>query len=231
MEDRCIGLSGNQLKILAMILMTVDHVGMLLFPTQNWLRIIGRAAFPIFAYMIAEGCRYTRSRKRYLLTLIAAAIPCQLVYAVVMHSAYQCVLVTFACSVALIMICDTLLCKRTVWRYLLVCGGIVLVWGLYTLGRTFGKAVSFDVDYGFAGICLPLLIYFGRTRFERLGMTAIGLVAMSLTYGGIQWWCLTALLPLALYNGQRGRLRMKYVFYIYYPLHLAALYGLSVLLS
>jgi len=44
--------------------MTVDHLGFILFPSLIILRIIGRIAFPIFAYMIAEGCRYTKNEKR-----------------------------------------------------------------------------------------------------------------------------------------------------------------------
>ena len=49
-----VGLSNNQLKILAMIAMTLDHVGVYLFPQVLWLRIVGRLAFPIYAFMIAE---------------------------------------------------------------------------------------------------------------------------------------------------------------------------------
>ena len=65
MERSSVGsLSGNQLKIIAAISMTVDHLGFILFPSLIILRIIGRIAFPIFAYMIAEGCRYTKNEKR-----------------------------------------------------------------------------------------------------------------------------------------------------------------------
>lgn len=51
------GLTGNQLKIIALITMTLDHVGVQLFPECQMLRIIGRIAFPIFAYMIAIHAR------------------------------------------------------------------------------------------------------------------------------------------------------------------------------
>jgi hypothetical protein len=62
-------LTGNQLKLLALLTMTCDHIGVSLFPQALWLRVIGRLALPIFAYMIAEGCRHTRNRKRYLLSI------------------------------------------------------------------------------------------------------------------------------------------------------------------
>ena len=58
-------LSGNMLKVIAAITMTVDHIGVIFFPSSNILRIIGRIAFPIFAFMIAEGCKYTKNKFRY----------------------------------------------------------------------------------------------------------------------------------------------------------------------
>ena len=48
-------LTSNQLKLLALVTMTVDHVGVQLFPRVLWLRMVGRLALPIYAYMIAEG--------------------------------------------------------------------------------------------------------------------------------------------------------------------------------
>ena len=223
-----IGLSGNALKLLAMVLMTVDHIGMLMFPASDWFRIVGRAAFPIFAYMIAEGARYTRHRPRYLLTLLAVALPCQIAYAVAERSAYQCVLVTFACSVALIMVADRMIAHHSLANCFFFSAALVAIWLVCAFGKQWGKSIHFDIDYGFVGICLPVLIYFGRTPFERWMLTAMGLVWLSLSFGTVQWWCLTALLPLAFYNGQRGRLRMKYLFYIYYPLHLAVLYAVAM---
>ena len=57
-------LTGNALKILAALFMTIDHIGVMLFPRVLVLRIIGRLALPIFAFMIAEGCKYTRNKKK-----------------------------------------------------------------------------------------------------------------------------------------------------------------------
>ena len=62
-----LSLTSNQLKLLAMVTMTLDHIGVHLFPQCLFLRIIGRLAMPIYAYMIAEGCAHTRNRKQYLL--------------------------------------------------------------------------------------------------------------------------------------------------------------------
>ena len=68
-------MTGNQLKILALVTMTIDHVGVVLLPQYLVLRIIGRLTYPIFAYMIAEGCFYTHSKRRYLGGIFALALP------------------------------------------------------------------------------------------------------------------------------------------------------------
>lgn len=66
---------GNILKLIAALSMLIDHVGLMFFPNQLWMRAVGRLAFPIFAFFIAEGFRYTRSKLRYLLTVFALASP------------------------------------------------------------------------------------------------------------------------------------------------------------
>ena len=64
-----IGLLSNfQLKMIAIITMTIDHIGLVFFPGVAAFRIIGRLAFPIFAFLIAEGCSHTKNKlKRFLL--------------------------------------------------------------------------------------------------------------------------------------------------------------------
>ena len=88
---------------------------------------------------------------------------------------------------------------------------------------------SFAIDYGLCGVLLPVLIYAGRNRTEKLLAAAAGLLALSLSMSSLQWWCLLSLPLLALYSGERGRLRLKYLFYIYYPLHLIVLEGIRLL--
>ncbi len=107
------GLTGNQLKLLALFAMTCDHVGLQLLPQFIILRIIGRLAAPLFAYMIAEGCRYTHNRGRYLGRLLGMAALCQIAYFVATRSLYQCIFVTFSLSVCLIYALDNALRRRT----------------------------------------------------------------------------------------------------------------------
>ncbi len=220
-----ISLTNNQLKIIALILMTVDHIGSGLFPKYRFLRIIGRLAYPIFAYMIAEGCRYTKNKKKYFFTMASLAAVCSVVYFIAMRSLYQCILVTFSLSILMIFAFDAAQKERSVKSIGLAFSALGLAACICIVIPIF--IPRFSVDYGFCGAILPLLIYFGRNKWERLGLSAIGLVLIALDYPGNQWFSLLALPLLALYNGKRGKLRLKYLFYIYYPLHLVIIYLIS----
>ena len=216
-------LTSNQLKLLAMLTMTLDHIGVQMFPGVLWLRIVGRLAFPIYAYMIAEGCAHTRNRRKYLLQMAGLALLCQLVYFFAMGSLFQCILVTFTLSILLIYACDTGSRPLTALALL----GVAFV--TVALPRLL-PGTDFAIDYGFFGVLVPVAAYLGKTHREKLLFTAGALVALAWSVGDIQWYSLAALLPLALYGGQRGKRRMKWLFYLYYPLHLAAIYGISLLL-
>lgn len=223
-------LSNNQLKILALIAMTADHVGLQLLPQLGFLRIIGRLAFPIFAYMIAEGCQYTRNRKKYLLTLAVMAALFQIVYFVAMDSVYQGIFVTFTLSVILIFVFDRARERRTVASALLAGGVMAAVIFLCTVLPRLWSSSDFAVDYGIWGVLLPGAVYFERKRIGKLLMTALLLSALALEWGGTQWFALLALIPLACYNGQRGKYKMKNLFYIYYPAHLVVIWLLDMVL-
>lgn len=216
-------LSGNALKILAMIFMTCDHVAVELLPDWDFLRIIGRLAMPIYAYMIAEGCRFTHDRKKYLLRLSSLALLCQVVYFFAVGSLYQCILVTFSLSVCLIWALET---SPKSWGLLVFLASAFLCEGLPVLL----KGTDFAVDYGIVGVCLPALVYLGRTREEKLLGFTLGLILLALQYGGIQWFGLGAVPLLMLYSGERGKLSIGRLFYFYYPAHLVVIYGLSLLL-
>ncbi len=219
------GLTGNQLKLIAMISMTCDHVGLQLFPEVLLLRIIGRLALPIYAYMIAEGCRHTRNRKKYLLRLAGLALLCQVVYFGAMRSLYQCILVTFSLSVCLIYALDRYQQKQDmISRSLalgMMAGVLFLAMGLPLL------VPGFEIDYGLAGILLPVLIYFGNPVHHYL---LAGVVLLSFQLGGIQWWSLLAIPLLGQYNEQRGKYNIGTLFYLYYPLHLVVIYGIGLLM-
>lgn len=224
-------LTGNQLKIIAMITMTLDHIGMILFPYNILLRIIGRLAFPIYAYMIAEGCGHTRSMRRYLTTMAGLGIAYQLVYLIFQRSLYQSILITFSLSIALIWLVKTAQRRKNFLLWLLAGVSILSVF-LYTevLPLYLPRSWDFAVDYGFIGVMIPVAVYLARKPVPRLIVCGIGLTLLAMDSYWIQWFALAALPLLALYNGKRGKWNIKWLFYLYYPAHLAVIYLLSLIL-
>ncbi len=223
------GLTGNQLKLIALICMTIDHIGILLLPQWDILRIIGRLAFPIFAYMIAEGCLYTRSRSRYLLGMTGLAAACQLVYWFTMGSLYMCVLVTFSLSILLIYAIDYGRTRKGIsWAVPILTLGLA-VFACEVLPRLLPQT-NYAVDYGIWGVLLPVFVYLGTTRKDKFALLSAGLILLSRASGPVQWFSMLALIPLYCYNGTRGKGNTKYLFYIYYPLHLVVLYALALIL-
>ena len=214
-------LTSNQLKVLAMVTMTLDHIGVQLFPGVLWLRVAGRLAMPIYAWMIAEGCAHTRDRKQYLLRLAGLALVCQLVYFFAMGSLYQCILVTFSLSILLIYAIDS-------GSPLLGAGAFLLV--LFLTGFLPNRLPGFYIDYSLWGVLTPVAVYFGRNKWEKLLFCGLALVMLAAAHSGFtQWLALLSLIPLALYNGKRGKRKIKWFFYLYYPIHLVVIYAISLL--
>ena len=194
-------LSGNQLKLIAMITMTIDHVGMVIFPGVMILRIIGRLAFPIYAFMIAEGCRYTRNRRRYFLTMAGVGAGCQVVYYIVDSSLYQCVLVTFSLSLLIIFALDNALKKKDALSISLAAGAFLGAYFVTSVLPMLLPETDFAVDYGFMGVMLPVYVYLGQDKWTRLLGAGLGMALVSISSGGIQWYSLLSLPLLALYSG------------------------------
>lgn len=111
------GLTSNALKIIAIVSMLIDHIGLVFFPEYKIFRIIGRIAFPIFAYMIAEGCYYTKNRKKHLLMIAGLGIVYQIVSAIATGSLYQNILLTFTLAILSVFSIDDFLKKKTKTEY------------------------------------------------------------------------------------------------------------------
>jgi hypothetical protein len=211
-----------------MVSMVLDHVGLLFFPDVAIFRILGRIAFPIFAYMIAEGCRYTKNRAKYLGMIAAMGIVFQVVYFVAMQSLYQGILVTFSLAIIAIYSIDGIVKSKKIWGRLAALAGLAFVVAFVFVLPTLLTGTDFDIDYGVWGILLPILVYFMPSHPWKFVGVSLLLLARAIYYTVIvpiplQWWSILTVPLLALYNGQRGKGRMKWLFYFYYPLHLAAL--------
>ena len=214
-------LTGNMLKIIAAISMLLDHSGLIFFPHEMGFRIAGRLAFPIFAFMIAEGCHYTRSRWRYWGMIAALAAVCQAVYYFAAGDTYLSVLVTFSLAIpAVFALMEWEKTGSLLWGAV-TAGLIVLIW---LLNRWL------EIDYGFWGCMLPVIVYAFRGRGQMVGLT-LGLCMVAGQFGGLQWWSLLAVPLLWCYDGTVGKRKMKYFFYIFYPAHLALLQVLAWVLG
>ncbi len=223
-------LNNNQLKIIAIISMLIDHIGVELLPQYEILRIIGRVSFPIFAYMIAEGCHYTRNRAKYFFMVFGLGVICQSVYLIAMGSWYQNVLMTFALSILIIYALDSYRDKCSVpTAGLLVLAVLTAVFLCLVLPEYTDS--DFHINYGVFGVLMPVMIYVAPDKWAKLAAAAAVIVAHAFSLGGNQWFALIALPLLALYNGKRGKLNLKYLFYIFYPTHLVIIYGISLLMG
>ena len=219
--------SGNALKIIAAIAMFLDHMGLLFFPGSRILRIIGRLAFPIYAYMIAEGCKYTRNRTRYFLSLFLLGAVCQIVYFLVDGSLYFSILITFSLSILVTYALDSLKAApgpRSALTFAAALAGTCALNQLLT------------IDYGFWGCMVPVLVSLPhRTKYDTksaaLLMLALGLIFLAMDCGDPQQYALLALPLLALYSGKRGKWKMKSFFYIFYPAHLVLLQVIAWLMA
>ena len=225
------------LKIIAAAAMLADHVGVLIFPQYDFLRIIGRLAFPIFAFMIAEGCKYTRNITRYFFMIFGLAFICQAVYFLFDGSIFMCVLVTFSLSILALFSLNsfkTMLFEKDlapIYKFLAAGLFAACIVFIYVLNEIL------TIDYGFWGCMLP--VFAGAFQMPKncdvailkkldnhyvsIAMMALGLFPIIESIGFVQGYSLWALVPLALYSGKRGKLNMKYFFYIFYPLHLVVL--------
>ena len=241
------GLSASTLKIIACIAMVIDHVGAFILTDVELLRIIGRIAFPIFAYFIAEGCRYTRNRLKRFLLVFGLAVLCEGAYLIYDGEWNGGIMMTFTLSILLIYEVQAIkraLAKHAWWMAVLwilgLAASVILVYG-------FVEHILY-VDYGFWGILIPVFTALPDYKegeapacFKylshlpvKLAFCTLGVLLLCMSRGlftNLQSWCLMALPILALYNGKPGRKGLKYGFYIFYPAHLAVIYLVKELLA
>lgn len=223
-------LSANVLKIIALITMTIDHIGYIIYPSIVWLRVVGRVAYPLFAYFIAEGCRYTKNKTKYFCFMFALGALCQVFAYFFGGQTHLNILLTFSFSVLLIYCLQWVKkslqnknTKQSVLSILLFVFGVALTFFITGYLPTIS---NFGVDYGFFGIMIPVLVSIFDNRYLKLLFFFIGQVLLCV-FGAtmsIQWFCLFSCLLIFWYNGTRGKYKLKYLFYIYYPVHLAIIW-------
>ena len=234
--ERSRGLDGGALKCIAAALMLTDHVGAILLPEAPVLRCVGRLAFPIFAFFIAEGYAHTRDFGRYFRRLAILAVvsemPFNLENGAVFDLTRQNVLWTFCLALLTLRGLEPLGRERGFGRW----AGCGLV-----LAAGFAAGELLRTDYGGWGVVTVALLYLCRDgKYAKLwlllAMAAVnGLGMGSLTmpvFGGempIQIFAVAALPVIWLYNGQAGPKGLRRAFYVFYPAHLLVLEGIRTL--
>lgn len=233
-------LDSNKLKFIAIVAMTIDHIAWLVFPGYNdgfipvVLHIIGRLTCPIMCYFIAEGYHYTKNINKYTLRLF--------VFSFISHFAYIFASSSYIDPKSFIPFYygDFFNQTSVMWP---------LAWGLVMLRVVNSKRikpiikivfilliciVTFPSDWScIASLCiLAMGTNRGNLRKQMLWMvfyvtiySAVYFFAINRLYGFIQMGVVLAIPIILMYNGQRGQNQkinkiMKWVFYIYYPLHL-----------
>ena len=234
--ERSRGLDGGALKGIAAALMLTDHVGAILLPEVLALRCVGRLAFPIFAFFIAEGYAHTRNFGRYFRRLailaVVSEIPFNLENGAIFDPARQNVLWTFCLALLTLRGLEALGRERSFGRW----AGCGLV-----LAAGFAAGELLRTDYGGWGVVTVALLYLCRGgKYAKLwlllamaAVNGLGMRSLTMPVFGvempIQIFAVAALPVIWLYNGQAGPKGLRRAFYVFYPAHLLVLEGIRTL--
>lgn len=218
-------MSSFVIKIIAVITMVVDHLGLFMFPQLDYLRVIGRLSFPLFAWSISNGAKHTKNINAYLARLFAFGTISQIPYFLLYREVniHQMGLnIFFTLFLGLLSI--------KIWRSeqskTLRITEIILI-------SAIGQLIN--VSYGAVGILSIVFFYIFEGNFRLcflsqfflyvvvwFGLMFVGVYEV--TYFSItQPAALFSLLLIYQYNGEQG-IKAKYLFYLFYPLHLLMFY-------
>lgn len=214
-----IGISGGTLKIIAILTMAIDHIAAALYPAgiysdfvYSLMRCIGRIAFPIFCFLLVEGFVHTRNKNKYAIRLILFAfiseIPFDLAFSGTMFAFYsQNVFFTLAIGFIAMMLIEHFKGQEQ----FAVIGAILAILLAHIL----------QTDYDGRGVILIILFYLFRGKYIKISGSL--LIFAQVLFGYTEVYALLSLIPINFYNGKRG-IKLKYIFYIFYPAHLLLLY-------
>ncbi|GGG14900.1 TraX family protein [Paenibacillus abyssi] len=200
------------MQILAMLTMLIDHVGIVFFPGDSIWRIIGRIAFPLYAFALVVGYYHTKNMKRYLVRLAIVAILSQLPFQLAFGDGGINV-------VAALLVCLLVLYAIDRWRHPLF---IMIVVASAAL-----LLEAFDFDYGYYGLALVLIYRYSRSHMQVALHLLLNLVILYDKGWLIQMYSilptiLLVYLPLLLRAMDRLQ-PPRWVWRSFYPGHLALL--------
>jgi hypothetical protein len=232
-------LSSNILKIVACISMLLDHIGFIFFPQYVIFRILGRIAFPIFAFMIAEGCFYTKNKLKRLLVMSSFALIMQIgLYMFTGMTDFN-IFIHFSLSIIVIYLIDyieeKIKNKQLIFAIITTLVTILLLLYLYWFSENYNYLYS---NYGIFAIIMPVVLYVIKKYLPNINHIVCVPVICIFMYLMLlkikfpyQLYGMMSCLFIILYNGKKGKLNLKYLFYIFYPLHFIILYGIQMLIG
>lgn len=228
------GLSSFALKIIAVVTMLIDHIAMAFLAQGSSLymvmRSIGRLSFPIYCFLLVEGFYHTRDKKKHLYRLLLFAVVSEVPYDMI-HGHFinllgQSVMVGLLIGYIMIWILYNISMFRIRYPKILLkvfsFGTLNWITQLIAVFGAMGLAYMLKVTYSYTGI---LLIFFFYTFREYHIGKAIGNMVFNMEFYslGIQWLGSLSVIPIAFYNGKRGKYKWKWFFYLFYPVHLFVL--------
>ena len=234
----------NLLKLIAMIAMLIDHSGKMLFPEYRIMRVIGRIAFPIYAYCIAVGCVYTKDHLKYFKRIALMALISQPFYAVALaHSNSLMYAIPFEeqpIRAALNFYVQSWAHPSILFALSI---SVLVIWSirerqllLTAILALFCWKIQGSLDYGIRGVILMVLFYMFCSRWWLSlpvmlgymvwwGLRGSGYVLFDIRFG-IQMFAVLALPVIYIHTKSKIRIN-KWFFYFYYPAHLILIMALD----
>jgi hypothetical protein len=211
--------SGRELlKWIAIITMTVDHVGAILYPEFTVLRFIGRLSFPLFAYLLILGIENTRNVRNYFVRLFIFALISQVPFFLALdYGPFYSLNIFFTLSSGLLFI--YFFKKSPVFVLVPVFASLVLpfdygIYGIAIIGCIF--ILKENTKFGVASLVLLNLLFLVPLNTQFLSISAIPLIVLHKNGSLKITKETTEEVTIPLWR--------KYFFYVYYPLHLTLLY-------
>lgn len=195
------------IEIIAMLSMMVDHIGVVFFPDLPFFRVIGRLAFPLYAWGIVQGYFYTRNLKRYQKRLIWLAVLSQIPFSLIVGFRLN-VIFTFLICIAILRLLES----KNKLKYMYVIGLAVLT--------------HFTSDYGAYAIALVMIYKY----FKGYSIAAVHLM-LDIAFVFIFGWFLqpfSVVATLIILNKDKLRkVKLNKFFYrSFYPAHLMLIWML-----
>ena len=213
-------LDSFHLKLIAIITMVIDHIGYVFFPSEEIFRIIGRIAFFLFAFMIAEGMVHSKNVVKYkgrlLLFALLSEIPHDLLfYNKWLEFEHQNIFFTLFLSAFLIYLLRKPL--SLLHKSLVILSALILS----TVG---------NLEYGIYGLLLIVNFYFIKDCAIKTIIAQLLSTFAVFIINILQFWAGLGIVPLLLYNGKKG-INTGKIFYYFYPFHLSVLYIVKILIN